>query len=578
MSSVEVADQWGTWMAEIDTCRVAALAYATAGIPVLPFGLDDPEMATTDLAKVEAHWGAHPGAKVAIVVDGKIRPVPLSMKRTLKGAPSMPKLPVTLDNALYAAALDYARRGWKVLPCVPRGKEPIGHLVPHAYQDATSDEATIAQWWTAEPEANIGIATVDGLAVIDQDRHHPDRDGVEAWDEILKRHDMTEDTLVAITGSDGRHSVYLDAPGHPQSSSREGTVLEGVPGIDRKSGSGYIIVAPSIHPNGNPYRWENLGADIATLPEWFYTAAKSTAVAEGEPFHPKEQETVPEVNLDELDEDERDLIEYVDTDAPLSLNTLMRIIDGDPEADQSQLISKITMGARAANFDPERLYLMLKKPEHVGGDGLRRRIEKYGEAWTRGWYWRTVRKSDSYRASSLINLRALRSESEEYHWPPTITFVGRNGKCQTVRGPMAKTVLRAALDIATETTTTAPMLGCDRQLPERTGIKSEKTCSKAVQALEWLGWWKAEDDSPTGRQNAYLYVFDLDPQSRVNPPKCVATLVTLGRPLRPSEEMYTELEARGFKPTRLTEEEWVEWEKIATADRHRAVRGRWSHV
>ena len=578
MPSVEIAEQWGNWMVETETCRVAALAYARAGIPVLPFGLDDPEMATTDLAKVEAHWGAHPSAKVAIVVDGKIRLVPLSIKPTLKRVPSIPKPPVMLDNALYAAALDYARRGWRVLPCVPRGKEPIGHLVPHAYQDATTDEATIARWWTAEPEANIGIATVEGLAVIDQDRHHPDRDGVEAWDEILKSHDMTEDTLVAITGSNGRHSVYVDAPGHPQSNSREGTVLEGVPGIDRKSGSGYIIAAPSLHPNGKPYRWENLGAEIATLPDWFYTAAQSTAVREEEPSDPGEQQNVVDTNLDELDEDERDLIEYVDADALLSLNTLMRIIDGDPEADQSQLISKITMGARAENFDPEKLYHMLKKQEHVGGQGLRRRIEKYGEPIARAWYWRTVRKSDSYRASSLVNIRELRAECESYDWPPTITFIGRNGKSQTVRGSMAKMVLRAALDIATETTTTAPMLGCDRQLPERTGIKSEKTCSKAVQALEWLGWWKAEDDSPGGLQNAYVYVFDLDPQSRVNPPKHVEALVMLGRSLRPSEEMYTELEARGVKVTRLTEEEWVEWERIARDYRPRGVRGLRSHV
>src|SRR5258708_4431274 len=53
-------------------------------------------------------------------------------------------------------ALAYARVGFAVFPCRPRGKEPI---TKHGFKDATRDEAQIRKWWTRWPDANIGIAT-----------------------------------------------------------------------------------------------------------------------------------------------------------------------------------------------------------------------------------------------------------------------------------------------------------------------------------------------------------------------------------------------------------------------------------
>ena len=47
-------------------------------------------------------------------------------------------------NALLAAALQYAARGWHVLPLRPRGKQP---LTRHGCQEATVDAAAIVAWW-----------------------------------------------------------------------------------------------------------------------------------------------------------------------------------------------------------------------------------------------------------------------------------------------------------------------------------------------------------------------------------------------------------------------------------------------
>lgn len=80
-------------------------------------------------------------------------------------------------------ALDYAARGWAVVPlhgisegrctcgkpeCRSAGKHPRISGGCHA---ATTDPETIEQWWRTYPDANIGIATgkVSGLIVVDVD-------------------------------------------------------------------------------------------------------------------------------------------------------------------------------------------------------------------------------------------------------------------------------------------------------------------------------------------------------------------------------------------------------------------------
>ncbi len=78
-------------------------------------------------------------------------------------------------TSLLEAALEYAGYGWPVFPvhgirndrctcrkesCQSPGKHP---LTPNGLKDATTDPTTIRSWWTAHPNANIGIRMGNGI-------------------------------------------------------------------------------------------------------------------------------------------------------------------------------------------------------------------------------------------------------------------------------------------------------------------------------------------------------------------------------------------------------------------------------
>lgn len=150
---------------------------------------------------------------------------------------------VLLDHALA-----YAQRGWHVLPLEPRGKAPLGRLVPHGAHDATRDAATIERWWGDEPQANIGIALAPSrLVVIDVDPRHG---GDATFERLQQEHGSLRSDVYAFTGGGGEHHLFA-VPAN------ETLALPGKlgPGVDLK-GNGYIVAEPSLHPSGRRYGWE----------------------------------------------------------------------------------------------------------------------------------------------------------------------------------------------------------------------------------------------------------------------------------------------------------------------------------
>jgi len=564
----------GTY-SESNTVRVrsSALAWASLGYEVLPlYGMVPGEggrlvcscgeacrtpgqhswvrtvdEATTDSATIERWWTERPESNLAVQINGSFRLVSGLHDSPRRKRSSTWITPTRATNDLYAGALDLAQDGMRVFrvcgivmnedgilvadcrksPCESPGKHPLD---TGWQESATTDPDMITRWWAEWPTANVGILTGDGIMAIDLDQPSEKnglRDGHVIWDELQERYGQVPPTRTSVTGSVGHHLLFRTNRSHGNSL----PVLKplGLAGVidTRGKDSGFIVAPPSRHENGRHYQWVDATAPIADAPDWFYDVPE-----EAEPPTPSQDRTheQPESQaptkttkraakaLSRVEQDAERLLQAVDPDARLTRNTLDLIRNGDPDGDQSAIVQSIARGAAAVSYDPEKLYALLADPENTGGLGLQRRIQDDGVASAHAWLYRTMRTAHRYRAEAIASIRKLRAEVKKYEFPTTIKFTGRNGKDQAVQGKKVKPVLEAAFTIATKWTTTAPMIGIP-QLHEITGF-GEGTCLRAVQALEHLGWWTVTDESH-GKQDAYIYSFILDPESREHPPRTV---------------------------------------------------------
>lgn len=176
------------------------------------------------------------------------------------------------DGPHCKVALNLAARGWPVLPLcwpvfgpegAPRcgcgcghagrdiGKAPIGRLVPHGYHDATTDPAVIRRWWSACPEANVGVALGPaGLLVVDCDS---DEALAEALERGLPR--------TVIRHSRAPAFVYRRPPDCPAAR------RDAAPGL-QLLGTGYLVVW-GRHREGPNVRLEPWPPDDpAPAPGW----------------------------------------------------------------------------------------------------------------------------------------------------------------------------------------------------------------------------------------------------------------------------------------------------------------------
>jgi P4 family phage/plasmid primase-like protien len=169
-------------------------------------------------------------------------------------------------SRLIDAALHYARRGWPVHPLKPLAKIPASK---HGCLDATTDESTIRKWWTENPQYNIGLKTGVMWFVLDVDSKHAD---AAEWLESVS----LPETITAVTGTDGRHFLFKS----PEFAVQNSTSKIG-PHIDIRGVGGYIVAAPSIHPDTKQeYAWdcpdEFPVGHPAEAPDWLLERLKPT--------------------------------------------------------------------------------------------------------------------------------------------------------------------------------------------------------------------------------------------------------------------------------------------------------------
>lgn len=190
----------------------------------------------------------------------------------------------------YEAAIDYARRGWRVIPvngiedgvcackkgqaCGSAGKHP---LTNNGLKDGMTERERIDTWWESWPNANVAVVTGDesGIWVLDADGEA----GVKAVADLEREHGEFPPTPITRTGGGGRH--YFFAWPHDvrvPSGTRLGDLA-----IDSRGAGGYAIVPPSRHRSGRSYEWELSPDDVepAQAPDWLVRIATEKELPAG---------------------------------------------------------------------------------------------------------------------------------------------------------------------------------------------------------------------------------------------------------------------------------------------------------
>jgi hypothetical protein len=151
---------------------------------------------------------------------------------------------VVIPGGYMAAAVTYAVRGWSVFPLTPGTKEPLAFS--QGFKDASSDVGTVARMWSAEPEANIGIATgaASGIWVLDIDTKE-DKQGWESLRRLEELYGQIPITYTVRTYSGGVH-MYFDYD-RTRPLGRRINVFKrlNMPDIDICGDNGYVVAPPS---------------------------------------------------------------------------------------------------------------------------------------------------------------------------------------------------------------------------------------------------------------------------------------------------------------------------------------------
>jgi hypothetical protein len=220
-----------------------------------------------------------------------------------------------MTTPLLDAALDYASRGWRVVPlhsctyhperstcschradCTSQGKHP---RLRDWVQQSSADSEVVRHWWDRWPMGNVGIALGSRSGIVAVDIDPP---GGEQALLDLSGGDLPE-TLELMTGK-GRRLIYTIPDGitiDPET--RTFQDANGDESIRLQSTGGQCVMPPSQHPSGRVYQWVEgrSPAEIepAPMPGWMlvemcrpkqadqYEPAASKTFVEGGSFNTK---------------------------------------------------------------------------------------------------------------------------------------------------------------------------------------------------------------------------------------------------------------------------------------------------
>lgn len=151
------------------------------------------------------------------------------------------------------SALHLAELGLPIFPVIPKSKAPA---TVNGFKDATLDPKKIEQWWSKK-EYSIGVAVPQKVIVVDFD--------AQSHEHIRDIEDMPlPSTWVTQTPGKGGGRHYWYALPEDVYIPPKVKVMEG---MDIRTEGSYVLVPPSLHPDGGQYIWEEEpNCNVALLP------------------------------------------------------------------------------------------------------------------------------------------------------------------------------------------------------------------------------------------------------------------------------------------------------------------------
>lgn len=201
----------------------------------------------------------------------------------------MATVEVDLDllKELKSAAENALSRGFAILCCEPKEKNPWPKYSPHAVNSATTDPVIALRPWNDGEIANYGVAGGKcNLTIIDCDSGLADEAALYAW---MQKNGLPETFIVRSgrTSSFGAHLYYSGAV------ATTGYQIDGVVGELRSNGA-YVVGPGSLHPSGQKYTIIK-DVPIVSLPSELVTfaAQKHKGMLD---YKPGKDDLIPEGN------------------------------------------------------------------------------------------------------------------------------------------------------------------------------------------------------------------------------------------------------------------------------------------
>ena len=143
---------------------------------------------------------------------------------------------------------EYVDSGWSVLPVKPEEKRPYMTNWLQ-YTKTRASKESVENWFRVLSGAGVGAVTgrISNMVVLDVENYCP-----TPIEEILKKYPTQ---TIAKTGSGGYHLFYL----YPQNVNKVSNRVKIFDGIDLRADGGFIVLPPTVHPNGNRYTWIKKG-------------------------------------------------------------------------------------------------------------------------------------------------------------------------------------------------------------------------------------------------------------------------------------------------------------------------------